>query len=206
MLKPYLKSLLLIGGLLVSAVSQASNFNDLFRNTSDPVAGNPKGTVTVVEFFDYQCSHCVTMLRVMDSVIKANPNLRVVYKQFPIRGPMSQLAAEAALAANLQGKYNRFSHDLLNASQPLTEKSIFRIAGNAGLDVNELKHQMQGPKIGQQLKQTYTLAQQMRLTGTPAFFIGKTNATKEREVSFILGEMSQNELQAAINKARKEEQ
>ncbi len=65
----------------------------LFRNAKDPIAGNPNGTVTIVEFFDYQCSHCVDMAPVLMEAIKTAPNLRIVFKEFPIRGPMSEFAS-----------------------------------------------------------------------------------------------------------------
>jgi protein-disulfide isomerase len=201
MLKSYIKSFMLVGGLLLSLGTQAAGLNNLLRNPADPVIGNPKGKVTVVEFFDYQCSHCVTMARVMAEAVKSNPNLRVVYKEFPIRGPASQLAAQAALAANLQGKYAKFSHALFSARQPFSESTIYSVAASVGLDMKQLKHDMHDKAVTQQLTDNFKLAQHMRLTGTPAFFVGPTDAENEKHVSFILGEMSPRELQAAISKA-----
>ena len=99
----------------------------LFNQSNDPIAGNPNGKITVVEFFDYQCPHCTTMAPVMADVIKANPDVRVVYKEFPIRGPMSEMASRAALAANKQGKYMVLSHALLTSTQPLSEEVIFSL-------------------------------------------------------------------------------
>ena len=102
--------------------------NALFKQNNDPGVGNPNGKVTVVEFFDYQCSHCIDMAPVIDSMIKSNPDVRLVLKEFPIRGPMSQFAARAALAANKQGKYYELHNALLTAQQPLTEASVFEIS------------------------------------------------------------------------------
>jgi protein-disulfide isomerase len=173
----------------------------LFHQASDPVAGNPKGKVTVVEFFDYQCPHCVSMTPVMDAIIKANPDVRVVYKEFPIRGPVSEVAARAALAANMQGKYTVFSHALLAASQPLTQESILDIAKKVGLNVDKLKSDMNSDTVNKQLKENTKLAQDLKLFGTPAFFIGKTNNTSE--VNYVPGQMDQAQLQAAIDTASK---
>ena len=64
----------------------------LFKQDNDPTAGNPKGIVTIVEFFDYQCPHCVDMAPVTEAIIKANSNVRYVFKEFPIRGPVSDFA------------------------------------------------------------------------------------------------------------------
>ena len=110
----------------------------LFHQAGDPMAGNANGKVTVVEFFDYQCSHCVDMAPVIDSLIKADPNVRVVFKEFPIRGPLSEYAAKAALAASAQGKYFEFHKalmDQISQKQPLTEDSVLKAAQKVGLNI-----------------------------------------------------------------------
>lgn len=171
----------------------------LFHSPNDPIAGNPNGQITVVEFFDYQCPHCVDMAPVMSAIIKANPNVRVVYKEFPIRGPMSEFASRAALASNLQGKYDVFSHALLTSTQPLTQDLVLQIAKNNGLNVDQLKKDMTNAAIDSQLKATIKLAQDLKLIGTPAFFIGKTDA--KGNISYVPGQMNQTQLQGAIDKA-----
>jgi len=182
--------------------SAAAFANPLFHQTNDPIGGNPNGKVTVVEFFDYQCPHCVDMAPIMDSVLKANPDVRVVYKEFPVRGPMSEFAAKAALAANKQGKYSVFSHALLAASQPLTEDTVFQVAKNVGLNVDQLKKDMNSNDITNQVKSIMKLAQDLKLLGTPAFFIGKTMAT-DGTIIYSPGQMNQVQLQEAIDKASK---
>ncbi|RDI39210.1 DsbA family protein [Aquicella lusitana] len=183
--------------------AHAQSINNLFHQPGDPVAGNPRGNVTVVEFFDYQCSHCITMAPVMAAIIKANPNVRVVFKDFPIRGPVSEFAARAALAANKQGKYYSFSHALLTANQPLTQESVLDMAKAEGLNVSKLKKDMNSSSVKNQLKANYNLALALKLSGTPAFFIGKTNASGNSDIRFVLGAMSQSELQDAIDNASK---
>lgn len=186
----------------LSLTAKADALQALLHHKNDPIAGNPKGKITVVEFFDYQCSHCISMAPVLSDIIKANPDVRVVFKEFPIRGAMSQFAARAALAANLQGKYATFSHALLESSQPLTEESILKIAKSQGLNITKLKKEMNEGRIRDQLNANIKLAQELQLTGTPAFYIGKTNSTNMDQVHHVLGEMSQSELQNAIDQVR----
>ncbi|SRR5579883_284565 len=178
--------------------------NALFHQNNDPIGGNPNGTVTIVEFFDYQCPHCIDMAPVMDSILKANPNLRIIYKEFPIRGPMSDIAARAALAANLQGKYIAFNHALLTADQPLTPDAIFQIAQTNGINVDKLKKDMNDPSIVNQIKANLKLAQDLKLFGTPAFFIAKSNvALNQGPVTYVPGAMDQKQLQGEIDKIAK---
>lgn len=180
----------------------ASTFaKSLFTQSDDPIAGNPNGKVSIVEFFDYQCSHCVDMAPVVERIIKANPDVRVVFKEFPIRGPVSELAARAALAANKQGKYYQFSHALLTANKPLTQDIIFEIAKTNGLDVEKLKKDMTDKAIDEQLKANMKLAQDLKLFGTPAFFIGKTDANGN--INYIAGFMEQKQMQTEIDKVSK---
>lgn len=191
-------------GLLFSfsLAVHAEPTNALFRQGNDPVAGNPNGKITVVEFFDYQCGHCVSMAPVISAIIKANPDVRVVFKELPIRGTTSQFASRAALAAKKQGKYYAFSHALMMTNEPLNQTTIMEIAQKTGLNVVKLKKDMNDKSTYQQLNANMKLAEDLQISGTPAFFIGKTNATNSQDVTFRLGEMSQSELQDAINKAK----
>lgn len=189
--------------LSLASTAFADSVSSLFsRNGGDPIYGNPHGAVTVVEFFDYQCGHCVSMAPVMASVIKANPNVRFVFKELPIRGSVSQFAARAALAANQQGKYYQFNHALMSSTQPLDEENILKIAGRVGLNVAKLQKDMNSRGIYRTLNTNARLASDLQVSGTPAFFVGKTNANNLNEVQFFLGEMSQSELQTAINTAK----
>lgn len=177
-----------------------SNFvNPLFHQAVDPVAGNPDGQVTIVEFFDYQCPHCVDMAPVIASIIKSNPDVRIVFKEFPIRGPQSIYAAKAALAANMQGKYYEFSHALLTSNQPISEESVLKAAKQAGLNIDKLKQDINSPEVEKQIENTTKLAQELKLFGTPAFFIGKTDGNN---ISYIPGQMDVKQLQSEIDKAK----
>lgn len=173
----------------------------LFHTSADPVIGNPNGKVTLVEFFDYQCPHCVDMAPVIISVVKANPDLRVVFKEFPIRGPLSEYASRAALAANLQGKYEVFSHALLTSTPPLTEALIIDTAKKSGVDVDKMKKDMDSDQIKNQVKENVKLAQDLKLFGTPALFVGKTGASGKEPINYIPGQADQAQLQGMIDQA-----
>ena len=173
--------------------------NALFHQANDPVAGNPSGKVALVEFFDYQCPHCVDMAPIITSLIQANPDIKVIYKEFPIRGAVSEYAARAALAANKQGKYMAFSHALLAASQTLTKDSILKIAKDNGLDVEQLKKDMENDNIKNQLKANIKLAQDLKLFGTPAFFL---QVQGKDAITYFPGKTDSAQLQTIINKAK----
>lgn len=175
----------------------------LFHTGNDPIGGNPKGTVTVVEFFDYQCPHCVDMVATMDDVLKSNPNLRVIYKDWPIRGPVSDFAARAAIAANKQGKYFDFSHALLKAKPPLDQDKIIKIATDLGLDVAKLQKDMDDASTVAQVKANTELAQNLKLFGTPAFFFAVSDAADGSKVTYVPGQMTKEQMQEVIKRISK---
>ena len=202
MLMKSIKFIILAFGLFLSLTVYAdSPINSILRQPNDPVAGNPKGKVTIVEFFDYQCSHCSNMAPVIASIIKANPNVRVVFKEYPIFGGISEFATRAALAANMQKKYYLFNHALLTSNLAMNENNIYDIAKSLGLNVEKLKSDMKSPRIKNQVNANYALARRLNITGTPSFFIGKTQEQNSSNLDFVSGEMSQSELQDSINKA-----
>lgn len=181
----------------------AANFvQPLFHQANDPFSGNPNGKITVVEFFDYQCPHCAGMAPTLDAIAKANPEVKIIYKEFAIRGPMSEYASKAALAANKQGKYLEFSHALFKLPNPLTQESILQAAKDTGLDVEQLKKDMAGKEIEDQLKANTKLGTDLKLFGTPAFFIGKTDTQPNGTITYFPGEMKQEQLQTEIDKAK----
>lgn len=139
------------------------------------VAGNPKGDVTLVEFFDYQCGHCVKMKPIINSLIKKNPNLRVVFKEFPIFGKESELASRVAIVAAMQGKYMKFQDRLFKADkQHLDEETIMDVAKKAGLNMKTLKTDMQTQAVTDLLEESHKLAASVHLMGTPALIILST--------------------------------
>ena len=148
-----------------------ANAREMFHSPDDLVAGNPDGDVTMVEFFDYNCSWCKKGLPEVLSLIDKDKNLRVVMKEFPIFGGDSDYAALAALASKKQGKYWEFHLALLGHEGKLTRAGVDEIAVAQGLDLEKLTADMQLPEIIQIIARNQKLAQDLAINGTPAFVI-----------------------------------
>jgi len=147
--------------------------HEVFNDPATPVGGNPKGDVTIVEFFDYRCPYCKQVLPTLQALLKEDHGLRFVYKEFPVLGPASVTAAHAALAAQRQGKYEAFHTAMMATKGQITEDTVYRVAGSVGLDVDRLKQDMAAPEIEQELKANLSLAEALNIRGTPGFIIGK---------------------------------
>jgi protein-disulfide isomerase len=142
----------------------------IFRAPTDFVFGNPKGEISVVEFFDYNCGWCKKAVDEVTKLTKADPNVRVVMKELPIFGENSTAAAKAAMASIKQGKYWEF-HIALMKEKQVTKDNLFQIAAKVGLNVDKLKADMADPAIDAALKETMTIAQELGIEGTPGFII-----------------------------------
>ncbi len=154
----------------LSALSESAD--TLFRSKLSPVSGNPKGDVTIVEFFDYNCPYCRKAFKGLEEVIRDDSKLRVVFKEYPIFGGASLTAAKAALAAEKQGKYFQFHKALLENDGRITDAVVYRKAREIGLDVARLKKDMRGADIAKSIAETRNLADRLGVRGTPAFFVG----------------------------------
>ncbi len=174
--------------------------SELFQSSSSPVAGNTAGDVTVVEFFDYQCPHCKDMSALIDDLMKQDPKLRVVYKEFPIFGNSSEYASKAALAAMKQGKYVAFHDALMQTNESLNKDKVLQIARSAGLNVEQLQQDMNSAAIAQELKTNKNLAKKLQLVGTPAFVIANTKNSSQSIL--IPGATNEEVLQGLIAQAR----
>lgn len=144
---------------------------EVFEDPDSPVGGNPNGNVTVVEFFDYNCPYCKMMAPLIEQAETADPQLRIIYKEFPILGPGSVFAAKAALAANKQGKYVAFHRALYQVRGHVDQAKVLEVAGTVGLDVGRMKADMQDTWIEGELSKNGTLGQVLHITGTPGFVI-----------------------------------
>ncbi len=145
----------------------------IFENPEAPDNGVTDYDVTLVEFFDYQCHYCKKVFSDLVAVMEADPKLRVVFKELPILGPESTIAARAALASRKQGKYLEFHIELMDMRGPLTEDRVYRTAESLGLDVEKLKADMYAPEIGRMLRENMEIAQQIGVNGTPAMLVGR---------------------------------
>ena len=144
----------------------------LLNDPQAPVAGNPAGDVTVVEFFDYSCPYCKSVEDDLKALLKGDDKIKLVLKEFPVLGQGSMLAARAALASRNQGKYPAFHEALMTNRGQFTEESLMRVAKSAGLDTDRLKTDMETPAIEAALAANGALAEALNIRGTPAFVIG----------------------------------
>jgi protein-disulfide isomerase len=145
---------------------------EIFDDPATPVGGNPQGDVAIVEFFDYRCPYCKQVHPALQTLLDQDQKLRFVYKEWPVLGPQSDMAAHAALAARLQGKYEPFHAAMMATKGQISDEVVYRIAGSIGLDVDRLKRDMTNPEIDQALSANKALANALDLHGTPGFIIG----------------------------------
>ncbi len=172
----------------------ASRRQEIYNPSEGTIIGNPRGDVTVVEFFDYNCGYCKSMFQAMAEILKEDPKLRLVLKEYPILGQPSVTASRAALAARKQGKYSEFHMALLGYKGSLSESVVLAVAQNVGLDVRKLQEDMKDPAITELLVKNHDLAEELGVEGTPQIIIGD---------NFLPGAVPKQELVAAIAKARK---
>jgi protein-disulfide isomerase len=169
-----------------------ANRDELQHDPASPVGGNPDGDVTLVEFFDYRCMYCRRVVSSMQALLEDDDELRVVFKELPVLGEESVHAARAALASREQGKYVPFHFALMKA-EDLSESAILELAEDLGLDPEQLRADMRGPKVEAAIQANYSLANQLGIEGTPAFVIGD---------KVIPGAVDQARLRQLIEEAR----
>jgi len=146
----------------------------LFNSTRQVVLGNPEGTVTLVEFFDYNCGYCKRAYGDMVKLIEENPELKVVLKEFPVLGQGSVEAAQVAVAVNTVApdKYNEFHEALLLSRGQANQASALAAATGVGLSKDDLLAAMKTDEAGQTIEEVYSLANRLGLTGTPSYVVG----------------------------------
>jgi protein-disulfide isomerase len=148
-----------------------SHAKDIFHNKDDLIAGNSKGNVAMVEFFDYNCGYCKRAFPDVMKMIQADGELKLVMKEFPILGPGSVYAARAALASKKQGKYWEYHLALLGHDGRIDEATADEIAQSVGLDLAKLKADMKSDDVSNIIQRNMKLAESLRIEGTPAFII-----------------------------------
>ena len=144
---------------------------ELYADGDSPVAGNPKGDVSIVVFYDYFCGYCKKMLPELQTLIAKDKSVRVIYKELPIMGEQSLIAAKAALAASRQGKFEAFHSEML-ASPVANDEKLKVIAAKLGLDYERLTRDMNDPAVAAAIQRSASLAAALNIEGTPAYLIG----------------------------------
>ena len=144
----------------------------LYNDASDPFMGNPDGDVVMVEFFDYNCGYCKRAAPDLFKVVNEDSNVKLVFKELPILSASSTTAAQAALASQIQGKYQEFHTMLIQYQGRINDDIVYRVAEQVGLDVAKLKEDMRSEAVAKKLRDTAQLATSLGVNGTPAFVIG----------------------------------
>ena len=166
----------------------------LMSDPESPIVGNPNGDVTIVEFSDYQCPYCKRAHTTVKSVLAADSKVKLIFKDLPILGEPSRIAALAALAARAQNKHLALHDALMEFSGKLDRDRIMEIAGSVGLDVARLQKDMDDPKLKEIIERNMALASALGVRGTPAFVIGN---------QFVPGAVDPETLKRLIAEARK---
>src|SRR5436305_897526 len=155
-----------------AAQALSTRRREIFEDPDTPVAGNPNGDVSLVEFFDYRCPYCKQVEPSLEALLGEDRQLRLVYKEFPVLGPESVTASKAALAARKQGKYDAFHRALMVLKGQINDTAVFKTAESVGIDVDRLKRDMAAPEIARALKANTELADALDIRGTPGFIVG----------------------------------
>lgn len=177
----------------------ADNAALLLSSPHQVTLGNPHGDVTLVEFFDYSCGFCKRALPDMLTLIKDDPKLRIVLKEFPILGPGSVDAARIAVAVRMQDpdgqKYLAFHQELLAASGPASSDKALAVAQRQGLDMVRLQRDMASDEVKTTLAEDMKLASELGVRATPSYVIGK---------DLVVGAVGLAALKGQIDTARKQ--
>jgi protein-disulfide isomerase len=156
----------------------ATHREALFNSSRQVTLGNPQGDVTLVEFFDYNCGYCKRALADKLELLKADPKLRFVLKEFPVLGPGSVEAAQVAVAVRMQDKtgkkYFDFHQKLLSGRGQADKARALAVAKEVGLDMAKIEKDLQSPELRATLEESMQLAQALGINGTPSYVIGES--------------------------------
>ena len=167
-----------IGALSLAAFGEGSNDilgrDAVLRDPEIPALGNPQGDLTVVEYFDYQCPYCKKLAPEIAQLVREDGKIRLVLKDWPIFGAVSKSAAQLALAAKYQNKYQEAHEALIGASEKLSDTTIPELLTKAGVDVEKAKQDLQANQktIDDLLFRNDDQADAFGFEGTPSFIVG----------------------------------
>ncbi len=181
-----------------SKAALSQHRQELFQSPRQVTLGNPQGDVTLVEFFDYNCGYCKRALGDMMELLKTDPNLKIVLKEFPVLGPGSFEAAQVAVAMRMQDKsgkkYLDFHQKLLSGRGQVDKARALAAAKEAGADMARLEKDLTNPEVRATLDESMKLAEALGINGTPSYVIGDT---------MVPGAVGLKTLQEQVQNARK---
>lgn len=169
----------------------------LFKSDNHAVIGNPNGKLVIVEFFDYNCGYCKKAVGDLATLLKTEPELKVILKDFPVLGPKSLEAAEVALAVKkfLKGdKFFDFHQKLLASRGQIGRAQALAVAKEAGVDMAKLDAELANPTLRAGLSESLELGDSLGLTGTPSYIVGQ---------EVVVGAVGLDEMKAKLASARK---
>ena len=167
--------------------------SDLLDSPLTPSSGEASAAVTIIAFYDYQCGPCIASHPELEQVRATEANVRIIFGQLPIFGSHSIMAARAAIAANRQGRFDRLHAALMTTNARLYMDRIYATAAKVGLDVEKLRADMRDPQVHQYLEEIRHLAEELGVTGTPAFVVGD---------EILFGGATADDLKSAIDRQR----
>lgn len=176
------------------AAQKLEQFKPYFSDAGLPSMGPADAKITIVEFFDYNCGYCKRALPDIQAALKEHKDVRVVFQEMPILSPLSQSAAQWAIGAHKQGKYFEFHSALMEFQGEKTDEALAKIAGEIGLNVEQLKKDAASPETAEQIKKSTEAAREIGIQGTPAFIVGNT---------LYRGYLGEDGMKKAIEEARK---
>ncbi len=150
------------------------NIDALNNNPNVPHVGKDDAEIVLVEFFDFSCGYCKRLAPSVASIVEANPDIKVVFQPITFVAPISRYAAQAAIAANLQGKFFPMYKELLGFDGRLTEAKIDEIAQKNGLDMDQYKQDVNSDKVKDVINEVAALGEKVQIRGVPSLVLNGT--------------------------------
>lgn len=156
-----------------SAQENLKEYVEFYKSNDLPMAGNPEGDVTIVEYFDYNCGYCRKAFADIQTIMAEDANVRVIFQEMPILSPSSRKMAQYALAALKQDKYFEMHTALMDYKGSQTDEAYTGLAEKVGLDLEQLKTDLESAEINEQIQKSLEMARNLGIRGTPGFIVGE---------------------------------
>lgn len=171
--------------------------SELYKSGNHVVIGNPKGDVTLVEFFDYNCGYCKRGLPDLQHLVENDKNLRVILKDYPILAPGSVEASRVALALKNQvtpDKFWQFHLKLMATRGLVGEAQALAAARDVGADMTRLSADLKKPEVSAAIDESREIAKTLNIEGTPTYVVGS---------DLVVGAVGYDELKGRIDSVRR---
>lgn len=170
-----LSAAMLVVSSKVQAQEEKITREIVYNDPEAPIAGNPKGDLTIVDFFDYNCPYCKAAAKALEKVVKSDGNIRLVYRDWPVLTDTSIVGARLALGAKYQDKYLLAHRALMNVpGYGIAQDKMVAAVRGSGVDMARLEQDMaaRAGDIEKLVKRNLAIADMIGLQGTPGFLIG----------------------------------